>query len=288
MVTTSTDGGKNWKPAIRPHQDGTLTEHGFASLFASAEDTSTSVGVAWLDGRNMANGNPEHSAMSLRSARLTSQPLEPQRIDSAAEIDTRVCDCCQTAAALTAQGAILAYRNRDINEIRDVYVSRLIDNKWQSPTQVSADNWHITGCPVNGPAISANGSNVAVAWYTAAQQNPKIQVAWSTDAGASFQPAMVIDVGAVIGRVGITQLNQSTAVVSWLRRGGSGQGEICIRSVTTNGDLGKIHVVTGTDIARQSGFPQIASADGRVIIAHTEYRGETPQITTYLIDSTQL
>ena len=37
----------------------------------------------------------------------------------------RVCDCCPTAAADTADGPIVAFRGRTADEIRDIYVTRL-------------------------------------------------------------------------------------------------------------------------------------------------------------------
>ena len=36
------------------------------------------------------------------------------------EIDARVCDCCQTDAAMTSEGAVLIYRDRSDDEIRDL------------------------------------------------------------------------------------------------------------------------------------------------------------------------
>src|SRR5690606_7758259 len=76
VLTRSRDGGANWAPPVMPHDDGTRTEHGFVSLWA--QDAGT-LGVAWLDGRNTAAGQPGHgghaghaegpgAAMSLRAA----------------------------------------------------------------------------------------------------------------------------------------------------------------------------------------------------------------------------
>ena len=72
-------------------------------------------------------------------------------------VDARVCECCPTAAAVTAEGVIAAYRNRSDDEIRDNYVARFVNGKWTAPQPVFNDNWKIAACPVNGPALSARG-----------------------------------------------------------------------------------------------------------------------------------
>ena len=68
-------------------------------------------------------------------------------------VDARVCECCPTAAAVTSEGVIAAFRNRAEGEIRDIYVSRLdaASGKWSEPAAVHNDNWKMPACPVNGP-----------------------------------------------------------------------------------------------------------------------------------------
>src|SRR3546814_1114580 len=88
---------------------------------------------------------------------------------------------------------------------------------------VHADNWTIAGCPVNGPAIAAAGNDAIVAWYSAANDVPKLQVARSTDAGDSFAAPVVVDEGeAVQGRPDVA-LDDKQAWVAWLREDASGQ-----------------------------------------------------------------
>jgi len=65
------------------------------------------------------------------------------------------------------EGPIVAYRDRSDTEIRDIYVSRSVGSNWSQPVAVHRDNWQIAACPVNGPALSADGTAVALAWFTA-------------------------------------------------------------------------------------------------------------------------
>ncbi len=45
------------------------------------------------------------------------------------ELDNRVCDCCQTSTAITANGPIVVYRDRSDEEIRDISIVRLINEQ---------------------------------------------------------------------------------------------------------------------------------------------------------------
>jgi len=68
-------------------------------------------------------------------------------------------------------------------------VRRHVDGAWANPVATGAEGWEIEGCPVNGPAIAAAGDRVAVAWFTAAGDTPRVRFASSTDGAASFGPA---------------------------------------------------------------------------------------------------
>ena len=148
-LSYSTDDGKTWAESFTPHHDGTQTEHGFASLF---QTPGAGLGLVWLDGRAMrpetsgatASGDP--GAMSLRFATFDRQWTQTSEMG----VDLRVCECCPTTAAVTADGVITAFRNRGDEEIRDIYVSRFEHGTWTEPRAVHDDGWQINGCPVNG------------------------------------------------------------------------------------------------------------------------------------------
>jgi len=111
--------GARGRRRFPPHHDGTRTEHGFASLF----DTGGGLGLIWLDGRSMTPGaGPDDDGtgdMSLRAAHFD----RGWKQLSESAVDLRVCECCPTAAAVSTDGPIIAYRNRSADEVRDIYVS---------------------------------------------------------------------------------------------------------------------------------------------------------------------
>lgn len=263
-VALSRDRGRSWTRSVAPHDDGTATEHGFASLFQWGD----TVGAVWLDGRNMAGSDhgAGPGAMTLRSARITAggQVTEPGLIDD------RVCDCCQTDVAMTAQGPIAAYRNRTATEVRDIHVARHVAGAWQTDVAVADDGWRIEGCPVNGPAIAAMDNTVAVAWFTAPGGLPRVRMARSNDGGATFSPAIDIDADSPVGRVDVEWISDDGVAVSWLRKTAEGRGEAVVRSISRSGDLGATHVIGETTAARPSGFPQMKRYEGGLMFAWTE------------------
>jgi hypothetical protein len=282
-ISVSNDGGSSWSEAVTPHDDDTATEHGFVSLFPS----QGTVGAVWLDGRNtVAAAHPvgHGGSMSLRSARIG---IDGSISDSQL-VDELVCDCCQTDVAVGGSGPIAVYRNRSSDEIRDIHVSRLMDSQWQADAAVADDNWRIAACPVNGPAIARKESAVAVAWFTAADDDTKVRLAWSFDDAKSFADAIDIDVGQPVGRVDIEILANGSAVVSWLRSTKNGDAEICIRAISPDGSLGPVHVIANTGANRASGFPQLLSTGKQLLLAWTDTSGEKSQVRTAKVDQSML
>jgi hypothetical protein len=66
-------------------------------------------------------------------------------------LDPRICDCCQTGAAVTDEGVVAVYRGRTEGEIRDILAVRMVDGAWDTPAPIHDDGWEIGACPVNGP-----------------------------------------------------------------------------------------------------------------------------------------
>src|SRR5262249_59963708 len=129
-------------------------------------------------------------------------------------LDGRVCECCQTSAAPTPEGMAVVYRGRSEREVRDISIVRLKNGLWSEPQPLSKDGWEIQGCPVNGPAISSAGQHVAVAWFTAAHDQPGVYAALSADSGVTFGPQILVGDGKPLVSMGIIPLALGTAFVS--------------------------------------------------------------------------
>ncbi|HSJ24254.1 MAG TPA: sialidase family protein [Longimicrobiales bacterium] len=266
VLTTSGDGGTTWSAPVRPHGDGTQTEHGFVSIFQHQDGA----GVVWLDGRQYADGN-EGGATNEMQLRFASLHHADTGAHAGTEtvLDDRICDCCQTAVAAATQGPVVFYRDRSPNEIRDISVTRLADGAWTQPRPVHQDGWEINACPVNGPAADADGDNVVVAWYTGAAGAPRVQVAFSADGGANFTAPTVVDDGQPAGRVDVLFLGNGTALVVWLERSGE-DAAIRGRVVAPDGSVGPSAVLASTTAGRAGGFPRMARHGSNVLLAWTE------------------
>jgi hypothetical protein len=272
-VARSTDAGTTWSEPWRPHEDGEKGEHGFATIFPLADGGS---GLVWLDGRRFAQGE-EMMTLRARTMDASGRPAAETLVDE------MICDCCQTDAAPTAKGVVVVYRDRTEGEIRDIYTSSLIDGVWTAGRPVHEDGWVIPACPVNGPAVDARGDDVVVAWFTAAGDSERVQVAFSNDGGATFGVPVRVDGGTPGGRVDVTLLPDGSAAVLWIERAGisetPGPAEIRVRRVASDGELGPPAVLAASSSARTSGFPRmVPDAQGRLVFAWTDVSGTSPVV----------
>ena len=265
-VAISRDAGINWGNPITPHRDGTATEHGFVSMFPWQDG----VGLLWLDGRNAQAEGSDHAHDSSGGMTLRSAVIMPDgRIVSETLVDDLVCDCCQTDAAVGSNGPLVVYRNRSDKEVRDIYLSRSVGQHWLAGQPVANDGWEIDGCPVNGPAVAAMNDDVAVVWFTAAGDRPRVRFARSEDGGLTFSRALDIDSDLPIGRVDVAFLDGGAAAVSWLGSNVDQQGEIRVRIVTPDGRPGTVFGIAQSAVTRSAGHPQLTTDGDSLILAWT-------------------
>jgi len=261
-----------WSKDMLLHSDGTKSEHGFVSMLPYQKD---SFFVTWLDGRTTVNVDRDKSQMTLRSAFVNSKG----EINNDTLLDKRVCDCCQTSVAMTANGPVVVYRDRSSEEVRDISIVRFENGKWTAPQTIHQDNWLMPGCPVNGPSVNSFDDNLAVAWFTAENDNPRVQVIFSEDNGASFGFPIRIDSGNAIGRVDVSMISENKAIVCWMEPSGN-DTLIQLQRVDINGSKGEIITLTKTRSERASGFPQIEIFGDDLVASWTSLENSTPTIKT--------
>jgi len=276
-VSLSTDGGRTWSAPIKPHRDTTPTEHGFVSFF----ETSPGVlGLAWLDGRETAGGGHDGhgaggGAMTLRATTIGMDG----RLGEEVLLDPRVCDCCPTAAARTPSGVVVAYRDRGQDEVRDIGLVRLEGDRWGTPTLAHADGWLMPACPVNGPSLAAAGPHLALAWFTAESNDPRVLLAFSTDGGARFGRPVRVDDGVAIGRVDVELLPDGSALLGWIEFV-PGASEFRVRRVSPDGSRGAPVRIAGVTADRASGYPRLARSGQTLVFAWTEVRNQVKRVRT--------
>jgi hypothetical protein len=298
-LSISRDGGRTWGKAIIPHRDRTPTARGFVSMIPA----SGGVAVVWLDGRKMTGGDhgeagqgsdeKAHAVASQHAGendhqhaggdhRAAGHGPASSRMEMSLMytmigldgtlgkevlLDDRVCECCQTSAASTPDGMAVVYRDRSEREVRDIFIVRLKNGQWSEPQPLSKDGWEIQGCPVNGPAISSAGQSIAVAWFTAAKDQPRVYAALSADGGASFGPRILVGAENPVGRVDVIAHPSGNALVSWVERTPGG-AEVRALVVRPDGSKAPAVVIAETS----SGVPRMKMSGDEVVIAWTDSR----------------
>lgn len=258
-IAQSYDGGQSWGPSFVIHTDGIPAEHGFATMLPLPDGQ---LFATWLDGRNTKTAD---GAMTIRTAVFDREG----RLAEEAELDNRVCDCCQTDAALTPEGPIVVYRDRSAEEVRDMAIVRKIAGQWSSPKIIAKDHWKINGCPVNGPAIATKGQQVVVGWFSAPENQKQVKITFSLDGGATFNTPVQIDDGNPVGRVDVIWKDDHTAIISWLEEK-ENHGEIQMAQISIDGQILTKSTLIHTSTSRKSGFPIIEKQGDQLLLAWTK------------------
>ena len=263
LLNLETLSGNKIKDNFLLNTDGIKAEHGFVSMIPN---NSSGFYVTWLDGRNTVINTKEthHKAMTIRFAEITNTG----EIINETQLDATTCDCCQTSIALSSEGPIVVYRNRSEDEIRDIYITKYRNGIWEQPVPVFNDGWEINGCPVNGPKVVVNRTTTAVAWFTAADDNPKVNLSFSLSDKDEFNlPIQLNDLDA-IGRVDVAFLNSKEVIVSYIEFDDNAT-YLKVKKVSVEGEVSKAFTISVIDSGRDTGVPQLEVMDNVVYLVWT-------------------
>jgi hypothetical protein len=270
LLAYSKDEGKTWSRPFKPHRDKTKTQHGFVSMF---EPPAGGVGLVWLDAREYENNktDPEGGVISLYAASFDSAWKQTGE----SLVNTRVCECCTTAAVVTDEGVVTAFRDRSDKEIRNIAVARLENGKWTDASVVHDDNWEIDSCPINGPALSARGRDVAAAWFSAKDDKGRAFAAFSKDGGRTWGEPIQLEDQISRGYVDIDMLEDGSAVATWVEFA-EGRSQFRMRRVEPSGARSASATVAN-NAAGVTGYPRVQRSGNELVLAWTEGRGEDAQ-----------
>jgi hypothetical protein len=190
-IARSVDGGRSFSASRALQAAGAAGDRGWHAL---ALDARGNAHVMWLDHRGLAppaattaRHHPEPAghhpepevhhaeraaidgvAMAQRSGLYYARDGAEPRAER--ELVKGVCYCCKVALAATpAGGLIAAWRHVYPGNIRDIAFITSPDggHSFSAPGRVSVDDWHLAGCPDDGPALAVDGSGTAhVVWPT--------------------------------------------------------------------------------------------------------------------------
>lgn len=262
-LARSADRGRTWTEVFADGLDNTHSYTGFVSPLP----TPTGWRAVYLSPPRPISHDPLDHRMTLSHVALDGSG---SRVANGV-VDGDTCSCCPTAIAQTAAGTIAAYRDHEPGEIRDIAIVRHVDGAWTAPRPVHRDGWTINGCPTNGPALAADGSRVAITWFTAANDTPRVYLAFSDDSGATFERPVQVDGAGAVGRPAIVLLADGSAVAAWLASTGGGSGELRLRRITRAGRLDPVVVAGPASPGRTSGMPQMVRVGDALLAA---WRGD--------------
>lgn len=183
LTAQSTDGGHSFgSNRVVPGSDGP----GMRGWESVTVDSTGRVFVLWLDHRDAAGmsgmhhhmtQDTQHAPPSDSAARLLKDPSARAQLSqlyiaslddrSAKSIARGVCYCCKTSVTAMGTSLYTAWRHVYPGSERDIAfaVSHNDGQTFSAPVHVSADGWHIEGCPESGPAIAVDRTRrVHIAW----------------------------------------------------------------------------------------------------------------------------
>ena len=252
VIVSSSGDGIHWSEPLMAHHDHSPVQHGLASMAASGPHEAS---IFWLQALKGEDG-----PVSLMRTVVGADGKEIREED----LDSDVCSCCPTSTVKTSKGLLVAYRGHTPQDIRDIAVLRFENGKWSTSKILNPDKWQINACPVNAASAASRDNVVAIAWYTEANDNPRVQIVFSTDAGTTFGKPAVLSSRDAQGYVS-TALTSDGAFVSWIEEG-ERSAAIKVRFISSAGAAGPVLEVAGG--SRQSlGYPQLMHAGSETWIA---------------------
>ena len=271
--------GEKLKDDFKLNTDGIQAEHGFVSI---VPNNKKGFFITWLDGRNTIQKKPDgdHKPMTIRFAEITNKG----DIINESELDAAACDCCQTSIAATNKGPIVVYRDRSDQEVRDIYSVRNVNGVWKDPNPVHNDGWIINGCPVNGPKVAVKSKNLAVAWFTASDDNPRVNVSFSKTNGDSFNTPLKVNDHSAIGRVDVAFLNDNEVIVSYMEVDDI-KAYLRIKKISVNGEVSEPITISEIDGGRNTGVPQLEVINNEIFIVWTIFTDGMNQLKSVKLSS---
>jgi len=258
----STDRGLHWADPTLANKPGTGEESSYPSAAPIDENRAA---IIWLDGSNWK----VQKRVSLMSRTIRSDGSATDAI----AIDEDTCTCCPTSMVRTGSGLVAAYRGHTPENIRDISLLRNVNGRWSQPEVVHADYWHFAGCPVNGPHLDADRKRTVIAWFTGAQDQPAVNLAFSVDGGATFSGPIRVDEGNAIGRVQVVLSPEHAAVAFWLEHASS-TTRLLMRKVHEDGVMEQpVEVTRGSEL----GYPHVARMVDGILVTWAE-GGSVPRV----------
>ena len=132
------------------------------------------------------------------------------------------------------------------------------------------------------------GDDLSVIWFTAAQDEPKVFVAFSNDGGVEFDQPLRLDLGAAAGRVDVLELPEGSALALWMEYIGGGEA-IVMCHVSRDTGCAAPQALSINRGGGSVGFPRMARGETGVFVAWTQpVSGPSRGTTVRVVEVTPL
>ena len=271
LLSRSTDSARTWSaPApLAPENSSS----GFPALTTLADGR---VLAAWL-------GSPANSTSTALFARI----LDSSAHHDATLIAPRVNESSAPALVSFPDGsALLSYRGRTDDNVRDLHVAHFSRESWTDSRALNSDLWRTPNSPAgSSPRLARDGGRVVAAWFTAADDEPRILLSTSSDAGGNFLLPLKADLGRATGPVDTVLLHDGAALMAWIESPDPGKsaanpGGLWLRRATPQSSVDEPMLISPRGV-EPTGHPRTVllrdfsgdSFDAQLLVAYTSASG---------------
>lgn len=169
----SLDGGGRFAPPVTVNDDGTDAGNRFDSLWV---DDAGDVYLAWIDKRDGEAARAAGEEYRGAAVYYTVSSDRGATFAANRRVAHHACECCRIAVTGAPEGgAAILWRHVFAPSVRDHAFTLLGREEAGALRRVSHEGWEIDACPHHGPAlVSAAGGGYHMAWFTAADERPRI------------------------------------------------------------------------------------------------------------------
>lgn len=249
----STDGGKTWKRAATPANDGSTQYHALVELGAGASGFH----AVWLHGEDEAVStvNYAHSP-------------DGATWGAAQRIDDSSCQCCWNRIVETGDGVGVLYRD---GAPRDMSYASLSAGRWTT-SPVGAFAWDFKGCPHVGGALAAKDDALhALVWTGVDAERSGLYHLASNDGKAWSEPARIAGGDATMSDLAIGADGTLTAL--WARSVDG--GSVIERATSKDGESWAAARAVSNTKARAT-QPRILASGDALATFWVEREGDAP------------
>lgn len=176
------------------------------------------------------------------SAALAAEPTAPRIVQQAVPPALKVTAhsapgvAAERALGLFGDGtAVAVFRERAVDGTQDVHYSVWENNRWSESRVLVPEGWKPDPASAADPSADARDGRAVAAWFTAADNEPRVQLSFSADAGHLWQIPIRLSEGRPGPAVAVVLLRDGAALAVWQEG-----ARVLLRRVSALNDLGPL------------------------------------------------